>query len=458
MQQPPATREHARPRRRRGRPTSPTARTELGKRSWQGVLKRTVREFKEDNLTDWAAALTYYGDPLDLPGAARPRLDPRARRRLGDAAADRQPRHRRARSREGHRDERDRGDPEPTAPSGVLAIVGILVALWSASNYVGAFMRASNAIYEIGRRPPVLEDPPAADGRDDRHGAAARAVRARGRRDRPGRRDGRRRRRARQHGRPVWDIAKWPFLAIVFMTMLGLLYYAAPNVEHPRFRWITPGAVAAVILWLLASAAFAFYVANFGSYDKTYGTLGGVIVFLTWLWISNIAVLLGAEINAEAERGRQIERGMDPDTGAVPAAARHAQARARSLTAAPLEPATVQLGGCVGHWRSAPRSRPGARVTARAAAAALRAARRRARAACARRAICGASWRGSCARPPRACRPARSRRSAAGGGRTATPSTGCCGARAAARAGCARGGGGRGGRGPGASRRRSSTA
>jgi membrane protein len=111
----------------------------------------------------------------------------------------------------------------------------------------------------------------------------------------------------------VWGIAKWPVIALVFMLMLGLLYYAAPNVKHPRFRWVTPGAITAVVLWLVTSLAFAFYVANFGNYNKTYGTLGGVIVFLTWLWISNIAVLLGAELNAETERGRQIERGMDPD-------------------------------------------------------------------------------------------------------------------------------------------------
>jgi membrane protein len=111
----------------------------------------------------------------------------------------------------------------------------------------------------------------------------------------------------------AWDIAKWPAIALIFMLMLALLFYAAPNVRHPRFRWISPGAIVAVLLWVVASGLFAFYVANFGSYNKTYGTLGGVIIFLTWLWISNIAVLLGAELNAEVERGRQIDRGMDPD-------------------------------------------------------------------------------------------------------------------------------------------------
>ena len=110
----------------------------------------------------------------------------------------------------------------------------------------------------------------------------------------------------------VWNIAKWPVLLLVVSFMFALLYWAAPNVKHPGFRWISPGGVLAVIGWLIASAAFALYVANFGSYNKTYGALGGVVVFLVWLWISNIVVLLGAEFNAELERERAIEDGMSP--------------------------------------------------------------------------------------------------------------------------------------------------
>ncbi len=197
--------------------------------------------------------------------------------------------------------------------SGVAAIIGVLVALWSASNYVGAFMRASNAIYEVDEGRPfwkvrplqmgvtivmvlllamcavaVVVTGPLAKTAGNVVGLGDTAV-------------------------GVWNIAKWPVIALVFMVMLAFLYYAAPNVKHPRFQWVSPGAILAVVLWLVASLAFAFYVANFGNYNKTYGTLGGVIVFLTWLWISNIAVLLGAELNAETERGRQIERGMDPE-------------------------------------------------------------------------------------------------------------------------------------------------
>jgi membrane protein len=108
----------------------------------------------------------------------------------------------------------------------------------------------------------------------------------------------------------IFNIAKWPIILLVVITMLAILYYGAPNVRHPGFRWITPGGVLAVLLWIAASVGFAFYVANFGSYNKTYGSLAGVIVFLVWLWISNCAVLLGAEMNAELERGRELESGV----------------------------------------------------------------------------------------------------------------------------------------------------
>jgi membrane protein len=111
----------------------------------------------------------------------------------------------------------------------------------------------------------------------------------------------------------AWNFAKWPVLLLVVSLMFALLYWAAPNVKQPGFRWVSPGGILAVIGWLIASAAFAFYVSNFGSYNKTYGALGGVIVFLVWLWISNIMILLGAEFNAELERERAIEGGMRPE-------------------------------------------------------------------------------------------------------------------------------------------------
>jgi membrane protein len=111
----------------------------------------------------------------------------------------------------------------------------------------------------------------------------------------------------------IWDIAKWPVLLLVVSGILAILYYAAPNVRQPGFRWLSPGSVLAVVLWLVASALFALYVANFSNYNRTYGALASVIVFLIWLWITNIAILLGAELNAELERGRQIVGGQAPD-------------------------------------------------------------------------------------------------------------------------------------------------
>ncbi len=291
----------------------PDTPTDLSKESWGAVLKRTWREFKDDNLTDWAAALTYYAVLSLFPGllvlvsilgligasAIQPLID-----NLGSVAPG---------------PAKDivtnvlTGLQNNSGAAGIGAIVGVAVALWSASNYVGAFMRASNAIYEVDEGRPfwkirplqlavtlvmtlllaacalaVVVTGPLAERVGDLVGAGSAAVTA-------------------------WDIAKWPVIALIFMLMLALLFYAAPNVKHPKFRWISPGAIVAVLLWVVASGLFAFYVANFGSYNKTYGTLGGVIIFLTWLWISNIAVLLGAELNAEVERGRQIDRGMSPD-------------------------------------------------------------------------------------------------------------------------------------------------
>jgi membrane protein len=292
---------------------APETPTKLRKRSWFGVLKRTVREFKEDNLTDWAAALTYYGilsifpallalvSILGLIGqsATQPLIDnlgsvaPGPAKQILTSALQ--------------------GLQKSQGAAGILFIVGLAGALWSASGYVAAFMRASNAIYDIGEGRPVWKTLPVRIGMTIVTVAllaiSAIAVVVTG----P---------LAKQVGDVVglggaavtaWDIAKWPFLIVIVSFMFALLYWAAPNVKHPKFKWVSPGGVLAVLLWLLASAAFAFYVSNFGSYNKTYGSIGGVICFLTWLWISNVVILLGAEFNAELERGRQIEGGHPDD-------------------------------------------------------------------------------------------------------------------------------------------------
>jgi membrane protein len=282
-------------------------------RHWWPVLKRTVREFKEDNLTDWAAALTYYAvlaifpalivlvSTLGLVGdsATQPLLD-----ELGTVAPGP------AREIVTNAIENLQGSQ---GTAGVVFVAGLLAALWSASGYVAAFMRASNAIYDIEEGRPIWKTLPVRVGLTlvlmlllalsamavVLTGGLAKAIG-----DVIGLGD---------TAVAVWDIAKWPVLVLVVSFMFALLYWAAPNVKHPGFRWISPGGVLAVIGWLIASAAFAFYVSSFGSYNKTYGALGGVVVFLVWLWLSNVMILLGAEFNAELERERAIEEGMRPE-------------------------------------------------------------------------------------------------------------------------------------------------
>jgi membrane protein len=288
---------------------TPDSPTKLRGRSWFGVLKRTFTEFKKDNLTDWAAALTYYGIQAVFPAllvlvsivglvganTAQSLINNLAGSAPGSAKT--------IITNAIHELQNNKGS------AGVLFIVGILGALWSASAYVGAFSRASNAIYEVGEGRPFWKLRPQQVlitlVMVVLLAASAIAVVVTGG-------------LAHQVGNllgvgstavTVWDIAKWPVLVILVSIMVAILYWASPNVKQPGFRWISPGSVVAVAVWIVASALFAFYVANFGSYNKTYGSLGGVIIFLVWLWISNVAILLGAEFDAEMARERELEAG-----------------------------------------------------------------------------------------------------------------------------------------------------
>jgi membrane protein len=193
--------------------------------------------------------------------------------------------------------------------AGILFVVGLAGALWSASAYVGAFSRASNAIYEVGEGRPFWKLRP--------QQLAVTAVLVffmalsliavvvtGGLADQVGKLLG-----IGHTAVQVWDIAKWPVLIVLVAIMIAVLYWASPNVKQPGFRWISPGSILAVAIWIVASAAFAFYVANFGSYNKTYGSLAGVIIFLVWMWLSNVAILLGAEFDAELTRARELEAG-----------------------------------------------------------------------------------------------------------------------------------------------------
>jgi membrane protein len=284
--------------------------TKLKARSWFGVLKRTVVEFKEDNLTDWAAALTYYGILALFPGllvlisliglaganTAQSLIDNIASSAPGSAKT--------VITNALHEIQHSsRGS------AGILFIVGLAGALWSASAYVGAFSRASNAIYEVGEGRPFWKLRP--------QQLAITAVLVfflalsliavvvtGGLADQVGKLLG-----IGHSAVQIWDIAKWPVLVVLVAIMIALLYWASPNVKQPGFRWISPGSILAVAIWIVASAGFAFYVANFGGYNKTYGSLAGVIIFLVWMWLSNVAILLGAEFDAELTRGREMQAG-----------------------------------------------------------------------------------------------------------------------------------------------------
>jgi membrane protein len=288
---------------------APDQPTDLPKRSWRAVLKGTLKEFKDDELTDRAAALTYYSilslfpallvlvSVLGLagksatdqviknisqlaPGSARDILTDAVRQLQGNAGL-----------------------------GSLLAVVALLGAVWSASGYVAAFIRASNAVYDVPEGRPVWKVLPVRLGLTVAlmllacasalivvftGGLARRAGTALGIGD---------------TALTVWSYAKWPVLIVLVTLMIALLFWAAPNVRNRGFTWITPGSLLALAVWMACSAGFAVYVANFGSYNKTYGTLAGVIIFLVWLWITNLAILLGLEFDAELARARAVAGG-----------------------------------------------------------------------------------------------------------------------------------------------------
>lgn len=282
--------------------------------AWTDIVRRTLREFGRDDLTDTAAALTYYSVLSIFPGllvlvsALRifgadtssaivknlVSLAPgQAGTTINNAVAT-----------------IGRGGQ---GTAGVVAIVGILGALWSASGYVGAFMRAANRIYDVPEGRPSWKTIPVRLALTVLTGvilaAAALSVLLTGK-------------LAKAVGDAagvgatsitVWNIAKWPVLLIIISLLFSTLYWASPNARVGRFRWLSVGSLLAVVIWVIASTAFGFYVANFGSYNRVYGSLASVIVFLIWLWVSNLAFLLGAELDAEVQRSRAIAAGHPAD-------------------------------------------------------------------------------------------------------------------------------------------------
>jgi membrane protein len=288
--------------------------TEIHKQSWKYVGRKVLREFSEDQCTDQAAALTYYAvlavfpallalfSVLGLVGQGQ-----KAVKAITDIMKPLV-----------SQDTLNTFTPilESLARSqgaGIALIIGVAGALWSASGYIGAFIRASNAIYKMEEGRPMWKTLPLRVGLTlgmvillaiTAIGVVITGVVA----ERIGALFG-----IGSTGVLIWDIAKWPVLAVLVSLAIALLYWAAPNVQHPGFRWLTPGSVLAVVLWVIASVGFGVYVANFGSYNKTYGSLAAVVVFLVWLWISNLAVLLGAEFDAELARSQRIETGQPED-------------------------------------------------------------------------------------------------------------------------------------------------
>jgi membrane protein len=291
----------------------PDSPTKLHRKGVFAAVKRTFKQYSQDNLSDWAAALTYYGILSIFPAvialiSVLGLVSNDGKKTVTDTIGQVVP----------NNDIQKlvgtvMGQVSNPNTAGIAAIVGIALAFWSASGYVAAFMRASNAVYDVPEGRPIWKTLPIrlgvtaaigimlvasaviviftgdlASAVGDRIGLGDQAV-------------------------LVWSIVKWPVLVILVSLMFSILYWASPNAKTGGFRWVSPGGIFAVLLWVVASAAFAIYLANFANYNKTYGTLGGAIAFLVWLWISNQAILLGAELDAELERGRAIAAGHPAD-------------------------------------------------------------------------------------------------------------------------------------------------
>lgn len=292
----------------RRKPDNPT---DVSKPSWKYIARKTLREFTKDQCTDLAAALTYYSvlsifpailvlvSLLGIFGQAE-----KTATALLDIVQNFAP----AETVDAIREPVEQLSSSSNA--GVALVIGIIAALWSASGYVRAFGRAMNRIYQIdeGRQfvklratmlgitvatllivavlaALIVLSGPVAKAVGDAIGFGGTFL-------------------------LIWSIAKWPVILLLVVLVIAVLYYATPNVQQPKFRWMSIGAFLALVIFLLASLGFAFYVANFGSYNKTYGTIGGVIITLLWIWILNMSLLFGAEFDAEMERGRQLQAGI----------------------------------------------------------------------------------------------------------------------------------------------------
>jgi membrane protein len=292
----------------------PDGPTDVDKPSWKYILKKTLREFSKDQCPDLAAALTYYGvlslfpailalvSLIGLFGDPQKTTDALLQIVQGFVPAETV----------------DTvggvvSDLANAPAAGLTLVLGLATALWSASGYVGAFGRAMNRVYEVDEGRPFIKlrgtmlvvtlfavvvvailagmlvlSGPVAEAVGGLIGLTGVFL-------------------------TIWNIAKWPVMVALIIVIIAVLYYATPNVKQPKFKWMSMGSGIALFVFLLASLGFGFYVGNFGNYNKTYGALGGVIVMLLWLWILNMSLLFGAEFDAEMERGRQLQAGIEAE-------------------------------------------------------------------------------------------------------------------------------------------------
>jgi membrane protein len=307
----------------------------LPRDSWKATLKRTATEFKEDKLNHWGAALTYYAVLSIFPALlvmvslVGLLADPaRVTKVLTDTVSQMGP---------STAADTFQGPIESLTSSrgtaGIMFIVGVVSALWAASGYVSAFADACNTIYEVDEHRPfwklkpvqlvvtfvvillaavvalaLVLSGPIVGALGSSLGLSDTVL-------------------------TLWRFAKWPAMALLVLVILGFLYYATPNAKVSGIRWITGGAILALVAWVVASILFAIYVSKFGSYDKTYGTLGGVVVFLIWLWVTNMAILLGAEFNAETERAKQLHTNVEGAERSLQVPERQSAPRDRMRTA-----------------------------------------------------------------------------------------------------------------------------
>jgi membrane protein len=293
---------------------TPDSPTDVKGHGWWATAKRAFAEFRADDMMTWAAALTYYAvlslfpalialvsligvfgkqpdttnNLLDIIGSIAPPATIDALRPMVENLVSNK------------------------SGAGALLSFGLAAAIWSASGYIGAFFKASNAIYEVDEGRKFFKLRPIQLGLTllfllvvsfgmvvfVASGSIVNSI-------------------AGVVGLgdtavSVWTYAKWPVLGLVVAAMLALLYWAAPNVKQPKLKWMTPGGAVGLLVLVAASALFALYVKNFNSAGATYGALAAVPIGLTWLWICNLALLFGAEFDAELERQRRIEGGMRP--------------------------------------------------------------------------------------------------------------------------------------------------